>query len=142
MFSILRSCRPPQRANTTNTRGWLAALLDALEDAHVVRNRCSAHVEDAAETRVFHLKIPCTIGELHRAKCVHGHPGCPYWMALGLQSTRRIYRQLSVLLSSTFKNRVGALPLGGQAHGFVFDEFRNGEAVVCLHERQIAKFES
>src|SRR4029079_1191840 len=102
----------------------------ALENAHVVRDRCSTHIEDAAEARILHLEISGIARELHRTKCVHGHPGRANGMTLRLQPTRGVYRQFPVLLSPTLKSSLGAMPFGRQTHSFVLNKFRDGEAVV------------
>src|SRR5262249_49367842 len=63
-------------------------------------------------------------------------------MAFCLQSTRRVHWQLAVLLSPAFHNGPSALAFSSQTHGFIFDQFRDGEAVMRLHKRQITELQS
>ena len=63
-------------------------------------------------------------------------------MALGLQPAGWIDRQRAVLGDGSVGDDACALPFGREAHGFVFDQFGDGEAVVHLGERQIRKLDA
>src|SRR5262245_16128518 len=143
IFSTSRSCLPPPVGNTTSAEKRLpAALLEPLEDAHVIRYSGATHVEDAAQPGLFHLKIAGTAHKLHRSERVHGHAGRADRVTFCFETAGGIHRESAVLLRPALRNRASALPFGGQPHGLVFDEFCNGEAIVRLDEGEIAKLES
>src|SRR5262245_48562875 len=60
-------------------------------------------------------------------------------MALGLEPTRRIDRQAPAHLGEAILDRARAAPRRYQAHGLVFDQLRDSEAVMRLDEREIAE---
>ena len=136
-FSIRRSCRLRRRASTNRS-----ALFNTLENADVIGHRGAAHIEHAAKKGVFYLKVPGNAHELHGAKRVHRNAGRANWMTFCLQATGRVHRQLAVFLGPPFHDGASTLAFGCQPHRLVFDKLGNGEAVVGLHERQIAKLKS
>src|SRR3954471_11503780 len=69
--------RAPVRAPTA-----CSALPDPFENAHVVRNRRPAHIEEPAQPRILHLEIAGRAGELHGRERVHGDAGRADRMAL------------------------------------------------------------
>jgi hypothetical protein len=60
-------------------------------------------------------------------------------MALRFKSARRIDRQLAVFSNDAVGDGACALSLRHQTHGFVFDQFGDGETVVHLGEGKIVK---
>ena len=58
----LSTVRPVCRPGLAVNAGYFAggrriSLLDALKNAHVIRYRCTAHVEDSPEMGVLHLQV-------------------------------------------------------------------------------------
>src|SRR5262245_10138843 len=111
---------------------------DAFEDAHIVRDRGAAHVEKAAEPRVLDLEIAGRAGELHGGERMHRYAGGADRVALGLESARRVDRQAPAHLGEAILDRARPAPRRDEAHGLVFDQLRNREAVMRLDEREIA----
>ncbi|MND06628.1 hypothetical protein D3C83_281110 [compost metagenome] len=70
---------------------------------------------------------------------MHRHAGRADRMTLGLESAGRVDRKPPILLRPAFRDRPRALPFAGQAHRLVFDQLRNGEAVVGFDEGQVAE---
>src|SRR5258708_29431285 len=62
-------------------------------------------------------------------------------MALGLETTRGVDRQLAVLLGPALENGARPLALAGQPHRLVFDELGGGEAIMRLDQAEIAELE-
>src|SRR5262245_50669414 len=112
---------------------------DAFEDAHIVRDRGTAHVEKAAEPRVLDLEIAGRAGELHGGERMHRHAGGADRMAFGLEPARRVDRQPPADLGDALLDGACAAPCRDEAHGFVFDQLGDCEAVVRLDEREIAE---
>src|SRR4029434_8940260 len=140
IFSTSRSSLPPPVGNTTSAPS--TALFEPLENAHVVRDRRSTHVEDAAQTSILDLKVAGTAQKLHRGEYVHGYAGRANRVTFCLQTPGGIHRKPAALLRPALRNRASALPFGGQSHGLVFDQLCNSEAIVRLDEGQIVKLES
>src|SRR4029453_17004402 len=139
IFSTSRSFLPPPVGNTTSAPS--TALFEPLENAHVVRDRRSTHVEDAAQTSILDLKVAGTAQKLHRGEYVHGYAGRANRVTFCLQTPGGIHRKPAALLRPALRNRASALPFGGQSHGLVFDQLSNSEAIVRLDEGQIVKLE-
>src|SRR6266702_6034592 len=86
-------------------------LLHRLQQRDVVRDRSTAHVEDAGELRVLELHaLGRLAGELHRAHHMHGDTGRADRMALRFQAAGRVDRQLAVFLRPALLDGPGALP--------------------------------
>src|SRR6266404_3983203 len=117
------------------------SLPQRLEDADEVGDGGAAHVEDAGELRVLDLHAAGGARELHRREDVHRDAGGADRVALGLEPARGIYRQLAVLLGPALENGPRPLALCGQPHRLVFDELGGGEAVMRLHQAEIAEAE-
>src|SRR5258708_5287182 len=115
------------------------ALFDPLEDAHVVRNRRAAHIEDAAEARIPDLNVAGGPHELHGRERVHRHARRADRMTLGLEPARGIDRQGSVLLGKPLGHGARALSLRDQAHRLVFHQLGDGEAIVGLDEGKVGE---
>ena len=98
------------RRRALHGRGELASLLDAFENACVVRDRGAAHVENPAKRRVLDLnRRRHFAAKLHRRQRMHGNAGCADRMALRLQTARGVDRQSATNLGPPFVD--GARPL-------------------------------
>ena len=60
-------------------------------------------------------------------------------MTARLQPSRGIYRQLAATRGKALSDDAAPLPSRRQAHGFVFQQFRNGEAVMRLDHINIVE---
>src|SRR5919109_2827582 len=60
-------------------------------------------------------------------------------MTLGFEPARWIDRQRPALLGETLRHRARSLPFRYQAHGLVFHQFGDGEAVVRLDEGEVGE---
>ncbi|KAF1852476.1 hypothetical protein Lal_00037208 [Lupinus albus] len=111
----------------------------AAQNAHIVGHCRAAHVEHAGIARIGDLHVARIMGRLHGRHHVHRDTGGTDRMALGLQAARGIDRQLAILGGDAFGNHARTLAVRGQAHGFVFQQFGHGEAVVRFHQREIVE---
>src|SRR5258708_10026014 len=117
-------------------------LLDALQYAHIIGDGGAAHVVNPAEPRTRHLHAACRAAELHRGEHVHRHAGGPDRVAFGLEATGRINGKRAVLLRQSVADRTRAFAFAYEAHGFIFDEFRDREAVVGFDEREVGELDA
>jgi hypothetical protein len=100
-----------------------SALAQGLEDAHVVGDRSAAHVEHAADPGLGQLQAAGRgARELHGRHHVHGNAGGANRVALGLEPTRDIDRQLAVALDPALVDGPLALAGRGQSHRLVLDQ--------------------
>src|SRR5262249_36308795 len=100
-------------------------LADPFQDAHLVRDRGTAHVEYTAEARMLHLDIAGGSGELHGAERVHRDTGGADRVTLGLEPAGWIDRKPPVRLGDAVLDRARTAPFRDESHGFVFDQLRN-----------------
>src|SRR5262249_49834051 len=108
------------------------SLLDPFEDAHVVRHRGAAHIEDAAEARIPDLNVAGGPHELHGRERVHRYPRRADRMTLGLEPARGIDRQRSVLLGEALRHGPRTLPFRDPAPPPLFDHSRPPEPLLRL----------
>src|ERR1044071_1008915 len=74
-------------------------LAQPLEDADIVGDGGTAHVEDPRKLGIPYLHVAGLAHELHRAERVHGHAGGADRMAIRFQPAGGVHRQPTVLLS-------------------------------------------
>src|SRR5713101_665153 len=122
-----------------NADNW---LLDALQYAHIIGDGGAAHIVNPAEPHIRQLHAACRAAELHRGERVHRHAGGPDRMAFGLQAAGRIDRKRAVLLRQSVADRARAFSLRHEAHRFIFDEFRDREAIVGFDEREVGELDA
>ena len=100
-----------------------SASAQRLEDAHVVGDGGAAHVEHAADPGLGQLQAAGRgARELHGRHHVHGNAGGADRVALGLEPTRDIDRQLAVALDPALVDGPLALAGRGQSHRLVLDQ--------------------
>ncbi|MNN46635.1 hypothetical protein D3C81_1610210 [compost metagenome] len=58
-------------------------------------------------------------------------------MPFGLEPAGEVHRQLAAMLDNSLLQRAMALPLRGQAHGFIDQQLGDGEAVMHLGKIQV-----
>src|ERR1700730_8035056 len=134
-----RALCPPYAGDRRRNR---VRLPDPLQYTHVVGDRGAAHIENPAEFGIRNLHVAGLAAKLHGGKRVHRHAGCSDWMAFRLESARGIDRERAAFLSESIANCARVFAFPHEPHGFIFDEFRDGEAIVGFHEREVGKFDA
>src|SRR3954447_1092756 len=129
---VSRRCAPAVTRSPPHLVCRATRLPNALQDADIVGDRCTAHVEEPAEPRILDLEIAGRSGELHRGERVHRHASRADRMALGLEPTRRVDRQAPAHLGEAILHRACAAAFRYEAHGFVLDQLGDRETVVRL----------
>src|SRR5258708_17452154 len=117
-------------------------LFDALKYAHIIGDGGAAHVVNPAEPRMRQWHAARRAAELHRGERVHRYAGGSDRVAFGLQATGRINGKRAVPLRQSVADRTRAFAFGYEAHGFIFDEFRDREAVVGFDEREVGELDA
>src|SRR5690606_1056459 len=91
-----------------------------------------AHVEHQAHVGAFDLHVAGLPRQLTERHGVHGDTGGTDRVTLGLETARQVHGQRAATQDCAVFEHTMTLTLGRQTHGFVDEQFRNGEAVVNL----------
>jgi hypothetical protein len=119
-FERARLAAAAEAAGSTSVE---SASAQRLEDAHVVGDGGAAHVEHAADPGLGQLQAAGRgARELHGRHHVHGNAGGANRVALGLEPTRDIDRQLAVALDPALVDGPLALAGSGESHRLVLDQ--------------------
>ena len=98
----------------------MASLYRKAQNRDIVRHSRPAHIKDAAHLGALDLHIASFATQLHGCQDVHGNAGSTDRMPLGLQTARRVNRQLAVATGPAFLRR-GRPGREQSAHGFIFE---------------------
>src|SRR5262249_45135755 len=131
----------PSRAVSKNVFSVTAVSVTA-EQAHENGRRVAAERVGEADSGVIDLaraglaaKLGDDLDDLSRA-------GCPDWMSLGLQATRRVHRNLAAEARPAFLRRDATRSRLEQPEAFRGDDLGDREAVVKLHDIDVIGLEA
>src|SRR5450830_164840 len=116
--------------------------MHAFQNAHIVGHGGAAHIEHAGIASIGNLHVASIVAGLHGGHHMHRYAGGADRMPFRFEAAGRIDRQATGLGRDAVENHARALARFSQAHGFVFEQFSNREAVMGFHQRQVEQLQS